>query len=69
MINFMKYNELLRLLNENGWTIIRQSGGHIIMANPGKKGKIIIPFHTGKEVKKGLLKSILKQTGIKTDKR
>jgi predicted RNA binding protein YcfA (HicA-like mRNA interferase family) len=65
----MKYNELLRLLNENGWTIIRQSGGHIIMAHQEKKGKIILPFHAGKEVKKGLLKNILKQTGIKTNKR
>jgi mRNA interferase HicA len=65
----MKYNELLRLLNENGWTILRQSGGHIIMIHQEKKGKIIIPFHTAKEVKKGLLISILKQTGIKTDKR
>jgi predicted RNA binding protein YcfA (HicA-like mRNA interferase family) len=65
----MKYNELLRLLNENGWTILRQSGGHIIMIHLDKKGKIIIPFHKAKEVKKGLLISILKQTGIKTDKR
>jgi predicted RNA binding protein YcfA (HicA-like mRNA interferase family) len=65
----MKYNELLRLLIENGWIIIRQSGGHIIMANYEKKGKIILPFHSGKEVKKGLLKNLLKQTGIKTNKR
>jgi mRNA interferase HicA len=65
----MKYNELFKLLYTNGWVVTRQSGSHCIMHHPEKNGKIIIPFHSGKEVKKGLLISILKQTGIKTDKR
>jgi len=65
----MKYNELLRILYEDGWVMIRQSGGHIIMSHPIKKGKIIIPFHGSKEVKKGLLKSIFKQTNIKLNQK
>ena len=65
----MKYSELFRILSNEGWIIIRQSGGHTIMEHPEKKGKIIIPYHSGKEVKKDLLKAIIKQTGIKTDKR
>jgi len=65
----MKYNELLRLLRKHGWIVIRQSGSHVIMSRSDKERKIIIPFHAGKEVKEGLLISILKQTGIKTNKR
>jgi len=65
----MKYNELFRLLRKNGWIISRQSGSHIIMINQIRRRKIILPYHSGKEVKKGLLNSILKQTGIKTGKR
>ena len=65
----MKYSELFRILKKAGWIIVRQSGSHFIIENPERKGKIIIPFHAGKEVKKGLLKAIMKQTGIKTDKR
>jgi predicted RNA binding protein YcfA (HicA-like mRNA interferase family) len=65
----MRYSELFRILKKSGWVIVRQSGSHFIMEHPEKKGKIIIPFHAGKEVKKGLLKAIMKQTGIKTDKR
>jgi len=65
----MKFNELLRLLKKDGWYILRQGGSHILMAHPAKAGKIIIPYHKSKEVKKGLLKDILKQTGIKTGKR
>ena len=65
----MKYNELLRLLISDGWFIVRQSGSHIIMAHPEKKGKITISFHAGKEIKKGLLRAIIKQSGLKTNKR
>jgi predicted RNA binding protein YcfA (HicA-like mRNA interferase family) len=65
----MKYNELFRLLRRNGWVVIRQSGSHVIMSRSDRKRNIIISFHAGKEVKEGLLKSILKQTGIKTNKR
>jgi predicted RNA binding protein YcfA (HicA-like mRNA interferase family) len=39
------------------------------MKHPEKKGTLSVPFHSLKEVKKGLLKTILKQANIKTDKR
>ena len=66
---FMKCSELIKLLKNNGWYEIRQSGSHIIMKHPEKKGTLPVPFHGPKEVKKGLLKTILKQANIKTDKR
>jgi predicted RNA binding protein YcfA (HicA-like mRNA interferase family) len=65
----MKYSELFRLLKESGWFILRQSGSHVVMAHPEKPNKIVIPFHASKEVKKGLLSSILKDADIKTKKR
>lgn len=65
----MKYNELHRLLKKEGWLNERQSGSHIILVHPNKKEKLTVPNHSSKEVKKGLLKAILKQAGIKTDKR
>ncbi len=65
----MKYSELFRLLKQDGWYEIRQSGSHVIMNHPEKKMQISVPFHSGKEVKKGLLSGILKQAEIKTDKR
>lgn len=65
----MKYSELFRILKKNGWITIRRSGSHSIMENPEMKNKIVIPNHAGKEVKKGLLQAIIKQTGIKIDKR
>jgi predicted RNA binding protein YcfA (HicA-like mRNA interferase family) len=65
----MKYSELFRILKKEGWVIVRQKGSHFIMEHPEKKGKITIPFHAGKEVKKGLLQAIMKQADIKTEKR
>ena len=38
-------------------------------AAPCKTKQLTVPFHAGKEVKKGLLNAILKQADIKTGKR
>ena len=65
----MKYNELFKILKQNGWYEKRQSESHVIMAHPEKDLTIIVPNHGSNEVKKGLLQALKKQTGIKTDKR
>jgi predicted RNA binding protein YcfA (HicA-like mRNA interferase family) len=65
----MKYNDLFKLLKRDGWIEVRQKGSHVIMMHPEKSMQITVPFHAGKEVKKGLLKAILKQADIKTSKR
>lgn len=36
----MKSSELVRLLKRDGWFVIRQSGSHMIMEHPAKKGKL-----------------------------
>jgi len=65
----MKYTELFKLLKKDGWFEIRQSGSHVIMQHNEKQEQLTVPFHSGKEVKKGLLNAILKQAQIKTNKR
>ncbi len=65
----MKYNKLFKLLKDDGWFKIRQKGSHVIMKHPTKSQQLTVPNHTGKEVKKGLLMALLKQAGIKTNKR
>ncbi|MGE4287906.1 MAG: type II toxin-antitoxin system HicA family toxin [Salinivirgaceae bacterium] len=65
----IKYNDLFKLLKNNGWVVVRQKGSHVIMQHPEKDLQLTVPYHAGKEVKKGLLKAILKQADIKTNKR
>lgn len=65
----MKGSELVRLLKKDGWFIVRQQGtSHAIMRHDKKKGQFTVPVHGSKEVKKGILHSILKEAQIKTDK-
>jgi predicted RNA binding protein YcfA (HicA-like mRNA interferase family) len=65
----MKYNELFRLLKKDGWFEVRQKGSHVILQHPERSEQLTVPYHSGKEVKKGLLVAILKQVNIKTNKR
>ena len=65
----MKSSELLRILKQDGWYVIRQSGSHLILIHPEKSGSIPVPFHGNAEVKKGLLFAILKKANIRTKKR
>ncbi len=60
----MKFNELYKLLERNGWYIERTKKHHIYV-HPTKKEKIPVGKHSSREVPKGTLNSILTKTGIK----
>ena len=60
----MKSSELVRLLKRDGWFVVRQTGSHMIMEHPVKRGKIVCPFHSSQEVGKGLAAKILKDAGL-----
>ena len=61
----MKSSELVRLLKRDGWYVTRQSGSHMIMEHPIKKGQIVCPFHGSSELGKGLVKKIKKDAALK----
>ncbi|MCA1762971.1 MAG: type II toxin-antitoxin system HicA family toxin [Cryomorphaceae bacterium] len=65
----MKSRQLFKLLHDHGWEEERKKGSHVILKNKDKDYKITVPYPGNKEVKKGLLQKILKQTGIETNKR
>ena len=58
----MASKELIKLLEQNGWTTNRTQGSHFIMKKDGKTE--IVPFHR-KDVPIGTLNKILKRTGLK----
>jgi mRNA interferase HicA len=60
----MKVSQLIKMIEQDGWQLIRQSGSHRIYRHSSKKGTIIIPAHGAKELKKGTEMSIRKQAGI-----
>ena len=55
---------LIRLLEENGYVFKRAKGSHQVYYNPINNKTIIVPYHNGKDLKKGTFLAILKQAGI-----
>jgi predicted RNA binding protein YcfA (HicA-like mRNA interferase family) len=61
----VKAQELIRMLEADGWRATGQSGSHRHFRHPTKLGLIVVPVHAGKELGKGLTHSILKKAGLK----
>ncbi|MDO8515241.1 MAG: type II toxin-antitoxin system HicA family toxin [bacterium] len=57
-----KPKEVVKILEKLGFSSKRQTGSHLIMYHSGKQKIIPVPIH-GKDVKKGLLNAIIKQSG------
>ncbi len=55
-----KAKEVVRILEKLGFVKKRQTGSHLIMFHPVSKKIIPIPVHA-KDIKFGLMKSIIKQ--------
>ena len=63
----MKVSELRRILEANGWYIVRHGANHDLYAHSLHADEPPIPVsrHTAKEMKKGTALSILKKTGLR----
>ncbi|MDI3309509.1 MAG: type II toxin-antitoxin system HicA family toxin [Acetobacteraceae bacterium] len=62
----MKARDLIKLLQDDGWTQVRTKGSHIQFRHPTKAGLVTVPFHGGNaDIMPPLLTSILRQAGIK----
>lgn len=56
--------QLTRLLERNGWVLLRVHGSHHIYGKPGVAVRISVPMHEGRVMKTGLLRHILKTAGL-----
>ena len=57
--------ELIRLLEEDGWRLVRSKGSHRQFKNPSKPGTVTVAGKLSLDVPPGTLNSILKQAGLK----
>jgi predicted RNA binding protein YcfA (HicA-like mRNA interferase family) len=60
----MKVREVIELIEEDGWIKVTQRGSHRQFKHSSKPGKVTVPGKLSSEIRKGTLKSILKQAGI-----
>lgn len=61
----MKFSELVRLLEKNGFKIVKEKGSIRYYGKPGWDRLIRVDFHGAKEVPTGTCHSILKAAGLK----
>ena len=59
--------DFARLLEKHGWELRRVNGSHHIYAKPGNPARISLPIHGNQAVKTGLLRHLLKLSGISED--
>lgn len=56
--------DLIRLVERDGWVLVKVKGSHHQFKHPTKPGKVTIP-HPKKDLPEGTVNSILKQAGLK----
>jgi predicted RNA binding protein YcfA (HicA-like mRNA interferase family) len=56
--------EVIRLLRQDGWVLVRSRGSHQHFKHPTKPGIVTVP-HPKKDFPIGTLKSIEKQSGVR----
>lgn len=62
----MKYREVVKLIEDDGWIAVRQRGSHRAYKHDSKSGIVTIAYHRmSDDVPRGTLNSIFKQAGLK----
>ncbi len=62
----MKSRELVKVLKQNGWTLIRVKGSHHIFKHQSLPNLVVVPIHgENADVPTGTLNDILKKAGLK----
>ena len=61
----VEVREVLRMLQDDGWLLVRTKGSHHQYAHATKRGLVTVPGNRNDELAPGTLNSILKQAGMK----
>lgn len=60
----MKVRELLRLLEGEGWSIVRTRGSHRQLRHPTNPRTVTVSGHPADDIHPKTLKSVLRQAGL-----
>jgi len=61
----MKVRDVIRLLKEDGWEVVRQRGSHRQWKHPNKPGLVTLAGKPSDDLPAGTLRSIFRQSGLK----
>jgi len=60
----LKVSEIIKLIEEDGWTLYRIRGSHRHFVHPARRGIVTVAGKPSKDLPVGTERSILKQAGI-----
>jgi predicted RNA binding protein YcfA (HicA-like mRNA interferase family) len=63
----MKVREVIKLIEEDGWRLVKTRGSHRHFKHPTKPGKVTVAGKPSVDVPPGTLNSIFRQAGLKED--
>jgi predicted RNA binding protein YcfA (HicA-like mRNA interferase family) len=61
----MKVRDVIKLLEDDGWYLVRTRGDHRQFKHPTKRGKVTVPGHLRDDLAPGTLNSVLTQVGLR----
>ena len=61
----MKVKAVIKLIEQDGWYLVRTKGSHRQYQHPVKAGLVTVPGKLSDDLAIGTLNSILKQAGLK----
>jgi predicted RNA binding protein YcfA (HicA-like mRNA interferase family) len=61
----MRFSELIRLLERNGFVLLKEKGSIRYYSKPGHDRLVRVDYHGSKQVPTGTCHAILKSAGIK----
>jgi len=56
--------ELCRILEQHGFSSVRQRGSHVVMQRRTNSSTVTVPIPMHREIRIGTLQSIMRQSGI-----
>ena len=63
--SIVKIRDVIKMLEDDGWTVVRQRGSHRQFKHASKPGLVTVPGKPGDDLAPGTLNSVLKQAGLK----
>jgi len=61
----VKVREIIRRLEDDGWSLVATRGSHRQYKHPTKRGRVTVAGKLSDDLAPGTLNSILKQAGLK----
>jgi predicted RNA binding protein YcfA (HicA-like mRNA interferase family) len=61
----LKVREVIKIIEQDGWFLVRTKGDHRQYKHPEKIARVTISGNLGREMPPGTYNSVLKQAGLK----